>query len=150
MVPVRRATESDLASIEALLRASGLPTEGVALSLPHFVVADAASGIVGCGGIEFHGRHALVRSIAVVEHARRAGVGRMLVARLLAECRARAVRSIGLLTTTAEDYFAGQGFVRIAREDVPEPLLASSQFQGVCPGSAVAMLMVCDDRIGLG
>ncbi|MCA8423267.1 arsenic resistance N-acetyltransferase ArsN2 [Burkholderia seminalis] len=150
MVPVRQATESDLASIEALLRASGLPTEGVALSLPHFVVADAASGIVGCGGIEFHGRHALVRSIAVVEHARRAGVGRMLVARLLAECRARAVRSIGLLTTTAEDYFAGQGFVRIVREDVPEPLLASSQFQGVCPGSAVAMLMVCDDRIGLG
>lgn len=150
MVPVRQATESDLASIEALLRASGLPTAGVALSLPHFVVADAASGIVGCGGIEFHGRHALVRSIAVVEHARRAGVGRMLVARLLAECRARAVRSIGLLTTTAEDYFAGHGFVRIAREDVPEPLLASSQFQGVCPGSAVAMLMVCDDRIGLG
>lgn len=147
MVPVRQATESDLASIEALLRASGLPTEGVVLCLPHFVVADAASGIVGCGGIEFHGRHALVRSIAVVEHARRAGVGRMLVARLLAQCRARAVRSIGLLTTTAEDYFAGHGFVRIARKDVPEPLLASSQFQGVCPGSAVAMLMVCDGKI---
>ncbi|MCA7949426.1 arsenic resistance N-acetyltransferase ArsN2 [Burkholderia seminalis] len=147
MVPVRQATESDLASIEARLRASGLPTEGVALSLPHFVVADAASGIVGCGGIEFHGRHALVRSIAVVEHARRAGVGRMLVARLLAQCRARTVRSIGLLTTTAEDYFAGHGFVRIARKDVPEPLLASSQFQGACPGSAVAMLMVCDGKI---
>ncbi|WP_230205832.1 GNAT family N-acetyltransferase [Burkholderia cenocepacia] len=74
-----------------------------------------------------------MRSIAVNEHVRRAGVGRMLVARLLEQCRARAVRSVGLLTTTAEDYFAGQGFVRVAREDVPEPLLASSQFQGVCP-----------------
>ncbi|CAB5154188.1 arsenic resistance N-acetyltransferase ArsN2 [Burkholderia cenocepacia] len=149
MAHIRQATESDLASIEALLRASGLPTEGVALYLPHFVVADAASGIVGCGGIEFHGRHALVRSIAVVEHARRAGLGQMLVARLLAECRARAIQSVGLLTTTAEDYFADQGFVRIVREAVPQPLLASSQFQGVCPGSAVAMLLVCDDKIRL-
>jgi amino-acid N-acetyltransferase len=149
MTHIRQAIESDLTSIEALLRASGLPTEGVAVYLPHFVVADAASGIVGCGGIEFHGCHALIRSIAVVEHARRAGVGRMLVARLLAACRERAVRSVGLLTTTAEDYFAGQGFVRIAREDVPAPLLASSQFQGVCPGSAVAMLMTCDGKIRL-
>ncbi|MCA8106823.1 arsenic resistance N-acetyltransferase ArsN2 [Burkholderia sp. AU36459] len=150
MVFLRQATESDLTAIDALLRASGLPTAGVAVHLPHFVVADAAAGIVGCGGIELHGRHALIRSIAVVEHARRAGVGRMLVARLLAECRARAVQSVALLTTTAEDYLVTQGFVRIAREAVPAPLLASSQFQGVCPGSAVAMLMICDAKIGRG
>ncbi|MGU2445146.1 arsenic resistance N-acetyltransferase ArsN2 [Burkholderia cenocepacia] len=149
MALLRQATESDLTSIEALLRASGLPTAGVAVHLPHFVVAGGVSGIVGCGGIEFHGRHALIRSIAVVEHARRAGVGRLLVTRLLAQCRAHAVQSVGLLTTTAEDYFVRQGFVRIAREAVPEPLLASSQFQGVCPRSAVAMLMVCDDKIRL-
>ncbi|WP_249205763.1 GNAT family N-acetyltransferase [Burkholderia cenocepacia] len=111
MALLRQATESDLTSIEALLRASGLPTAGVAVHLPHFVVAGGVSGIVGCGGIEFHGRHALIRSITVVEHARRAGVGRLLVTRLLAQCRAHAVQSVGLLTTTAEDYFVRQGFV---------------------------------------
>ncbi|WP_230205837.1 hypothetical protein [Burkholderia cenocepacia] len=41
MAHIRQATESDLASVEALLRVSCLPTEGVALHLPHFVVADA-------------------------------------------------------------------------------------------------------------
>lgn len=32
--------------------------------------------------------------------------------------------------------------MRVARNDVPHLLLASSQFQGVCPGSATVMLKV--------
>nr|WP_230957362.1 GNAT family N-acetyltransferase [Burkholderia territorii] len=100
-------------------------------------------GVSGCGGLEYHGDFALVRSIAVAPAARGHGVGRAIVARLIATCRARQVHSIGLLTTTAEDYFAGFGFVRVARDDVPRPLLASSQFQRVCPDTATAMLLAC-------
>ncbi|KVG39711.1 GCN5 family acetyltransferase [Burkholderia ubonensis] len=139
----RSAAVSDLVSIEALLRASGLPTAGVAEHLTNFIVATDAENVVGCGGLEYHGDFALIRSIAVASEAKGNGLGKSIISRLLAECRARSVRSIGLLTTTAEDYFAGLGFVVIARKDVPGPLLASSQFQGVCPDAATTMLMDC-------
>ncbi|WP_260436028.1 arsenic resistance N-acetyltransferase ArsN2 [Burkholderia sp. Bp9143] len=134
---------ADLAAIEALLRASNLPVAGVAEHLGNFIVLADPPDVTGCGGIEYYEDFALIRSIAVASHAQGNGLGRAIVARLIAACRARAVRSIGLLTTTAEDYFTGFGFVPVAREDVPRPLLASSQFQGVCPDAATAMLLAC-------
>ncbi|KWK67544.1 arsenic resistance N-acetyltransferase ArsN2 [Burkholderia stagnalis] len=137
----RSAVVSDLASIEELLRINGLPTEGVAEHMTNFVVAEELSAVVGCGGIEYYDNFALIRSVAVAEHARDSGLGKSIVSHLLTACRAHAVQSVCLLTTTAEEYFAGLGFVRVARHEVPHSLLASSQFQGVCPGSATAMLM---------
>ena len=141
---LRSAGLSDLASIEALLRVSDLPTAGVEEHLGNFIVAVEHSAVVACGGVEYHGKYALIRSVAVAEHARGSGLGKAIVSRLLTECRSRAVQSAALLTTTAERYFAEHGFVRVARDEAPYPLLASSQFQGVCPGSAIVMLKVLE------
>jgi amino-acid N-acetyltransferase len=137
---LRSATASDLATIEALLAASDLPTIGVAEHLTNFVVGVKSSVTIACGGAEYYADFALMRSIAVAKDARGVGLGKTIVAHLLATCRMRAVRSVVLLTTTAEHYFAGQGFAPVAREEVPLPLLASSQFRGVCPASATTML----------
>ncbi|UVE69726.1 arsenic resistance N-acetyltransferase ArsN2 [Burkholderia pyrrocinia] len=141
---LRAAVVSDLASIEALLRASDLPVAGVAEHLPNFMVAVDTQGIVACGGIEYHGNFALIRSIAVAAQARGGGLGKTIVSRLLAACPSRAVEAVALRTTTAERYFARQGFVRIALSDVPGPLLSSGQFAGVCPASATVMLKVIE------
>ncbi|WP_233860316.1 arsenic resistance N-acetyltransferase ArsN2 [Paraburkholderia sp. HD33-4] len=139
---LRSATASDLAPIEALLAANDLPTVGVAEHLTNFVVGVKSSVINACGGVEYYADYALIRSIVVAGDARGVGLGKAIVAHLLAACRLRAVRSVVLLTTTAEHYFAGQGFAPVAREEVPLPLLASSQFLGVCPASATTMLKV--------
>ncbi|HGL6719986.1 arsenic resistance N-acetyltransferase ArsN2 [Burkholderia contaminans] len=139
---IRPATVDDLSSIETLLRQCGLPVVGVGDHLQNFVVAIEDSMMCGCGGIEHYGEAALMRSVAVAEHARDSGLGQTIVSRLVTECHSRKVRSLVLLTTTAEDYFARQGFVSVARDDVPPTVLASSQFRGVCPGSAVSMLRV--------
>ncbi|WGY70482.1 GNAT family N-acetyltransferase [Burkholderia cepacia] len=138
---LRAAAVSNLTSIEALLRASDLPVAGVADHLPNFIVAVDADGMTACGGIEYHGNFALIRSIAVAEGARGNGLGKAVVSRLLDACRGRAVEAIVLRTTTAETYFARLGFVRIALGDVPGPLLSSGQFAGVCPASATVMLL---------
>ncbi|WP_423379488.1 arsenic resistance N-acetyltransferase ArsN2 [Burkholderia sp. LMG 32019] len=143
---LRSAALSDLVSIETLLHASGLPTAGVAEHLPNFIVATDAENVVGCGGLEYHGDFALIRSIAVASEAKGNGLGKSIVSRLLTECETHIVQSVVLLTTTAEGYFTNLGFERVAREQVPRPLFASSQFQGVCPGSATAMLKVLDTR----
>ncbi|RBL67738.1 GNAT family N-acetyltransferase [Pseudomonas sp. MWU13-2625] len=137
---IRPATVDDLGSIEVLLRQCSLPVVGVSDHLQNFVVAMEGSTMCGCGGLEHYGDTALLRSIAVAEHARDSGLGQRIVSRLVAACHSLQVRSLVLLTTTAEHYFVRQGFVRVAREDVPPLVLASSQFQGVCPGSAVSMV----------
>ncbi|MDN7874947.1 arsenic resistance N-acetyltransferase ArsN2 [Burkholderia aenigmatica] len=139
---IRPATVDDLASIEALLHQCGLPVIGVSDHLQNFVVAMDGSTMCGCGGIERYDDAALLRSIAVAEHARDAGLGQRIVSRLVAACHLLQVQSLVLLTTTAEDYFARLGFVCVARDDVPHLVRTSSQFQGVCPGSAVSMLWV--------
>lgn len=139
---LRSAVASDLPAIQALLEAEDLPTIGVAEHLAEFVVGKESSGIIACGGVEYYADLALLRSIVVARNARGAGLGKTIVDHLLAECRTRGIRSVALLTTTAEHYFAGHGFAAVARDEVPQPLLASSQFRGVCPESAVSMLKV--------
>lgn len=139
---LRSAVASDLAAIEALLEANNLPTDGVAAHLTDFVVGVGPRGTAACGGVEYYADFALMRSIAVARGARGAGLGKAIVAYLLAECRTRAIQSVALLTTTAEHYFVDQGFVPVARDEVPRPLLASGQFRGLCPASAITMLKV--------
>jgi amino-acid N-acetyltransferase len=43
------------------------------------------------------------------------------------------------LTETADKYFNKKGYRAIAREQVPEQIKASSEFNHVCPVSAVVM-----------
>lgn len=138
----RSAVATDLAAIEALLDANELPTVGVAEHLTNFIVGVGPSGTIACGGVEYYAEFALMRSIAVARDARGFGLGEAIIAHLLAACRTRAVRSVVLLTTTAEHYFADQGFAPVARNEVPPALLASNQFRGVCPASATTMLKV--------
>ncbi|WP_249744656.1 arsenic resistance N-acetyltransferase ArsN2 [Burkholderia pyrrocinia] len=143
---LRAAAVSDLVSIEVLLRACDLPVAGVVDHLPNFIVAADTGRIIACGGIEYHGDFALIRSIAVATQARGSGFGKAIVSRLLAACRSRSIEAVALRTTTAEDYFARQDFVRVQPGDVPRPLLSSGQFAGVCPASAIVMLKVLCPR----
>ncbi|MBY4672425.1 Amino-acid acetyltransferase [Burkholderia multivorans] len=137
---IRPATVDDLASIERLLLQCDLPIIGVSDHLHNFVVATDGSTMCGCGGVEHYGEAALLRSIAVAGPVRGSGLGQTIISRLITGCRAMSVRSMVLLTTTAEGYFERHGFERVARDQVPASVLESTQFQGICPNSATAML----------
>ena len=62
-----------------------------------------------------------------------------MVGLLLHEARRRGIAQLFLLTTTAADYFPRFGFTRMPREQVPQALQASAEFNGACPTSAVFM-----------
>ncbi|HVX38119.1 MAG TPA: arsenic resistance N-acetyltransferase ArsN2 [Gemmatimonadaceae bacterium] len=136
---VRAARPSDLAAIEALLTASDLPLDGVREALPTFVVAQSDGEIVGVAGLEVCCDNALLRSVAVADAWRSRGVGRALVTRAIADADARGLHALYLLTTTAEQYFPSFGFREVARDDVPEDVRATKEFQGACPASATVM-----------
>jgi amino-acid N-acetyltransferase len=141
---LRSATSADLERIERLLTASGLPLDGVAEALPGFVVAQHGDAIVGVAGLEVCCDNALLRSVAVADGWRSRGLGRALVTRVIADAEARGIRALYLLTTTADRYFPNFGFRTIARDDVPEDIRATREFQGACPASAIAMCRSCE------
>jgi amino-acid N-acetyltransferase len=123
----------------ALLEAAALPVAGVAPPLADFFVADGGGRIVGAIGLEAYGPDALLRSAVVEPAARGSGIGAALVERVLGHAGERGVRSVYLLTTTADRYFPRFGFEPIARDAVSEEVKASLEFREACPASAVAM-----------
>jgi amino-acid N-acetyltransferase len=136
---IRQATDADLPAIERLLTESALPLEGVRDALKDFVVAESHGRIVGVAGLEICSDSALLRSVAVSPDWRGRSVGRALVTRAIADAEARGVRGLYLLTTTAEDYFPSFGFAKIARENIPADVRATTEFTTTCSASATAM-----------
>lgn len=140
-VTIRPATDSDLSSIAALLKASDLPIDGVMDALRGFLVAEANHRIVGVVGMEYRGGFGLLRSTAVDAAWRGQRIARQLVERIIAEAESRGIRALYLLTTTAEHYFPSFGFTTVSRDAVPEPIRQTGEFLGACPASAVAMTL---------
>jgi N-acetylglutamate synthase-like GNAT family acetyltransferase/SAM-dependent methyltransferase len=137
---VRRAVPRDRSEVEALLKASGLVEDGLALAFPQgYVIAESGGRVAGVAGIERHGRHALLRSVAVAEPLRGKGVGEVLVHDRLAAAEAEGATDVWLLTTTADRWFPRFGFTRVPREAIPAPLQQSAEVSHACPASAAVL-----------
>ncbi len=132
------ATEGDLPAIEALLAEASLPTD-VAPHLGDFLVARHQGKVVGCAGMEARSRDALFRSLAVSSVFRGAGVGRRLYEALVENARGKGVDRAYRLITTIAPLAESWGFRRIDRDKVPAATRGTTQFQGGCCASAVAM-----------
>ncbi len=139
---VRPATPADLPALAALLAAAKLPVDGVAEHLDTFVVADDGAGVVASAGLEVYDRDALLRSVAVTPARRGAGLGHTMIEAAIDLARARGTDTVTLLTTTAAGYFTRFGFGPIDHASAPAAVRRSTQFNGLCPASAVAMQLI--------
>ena len=137
-VAIGAAREDELPAIEALLAEAGLPAD-VAPHLGDVLVARREGKAVGCVGMEVRGADALFRSLAVSTAYRGAGLGRRLYEGLAGRARAKGVERAYLLTTTIVPLAESWGFQHIDRDQVPATIRETTQFQGGCCTSAVAM-----------
>lgn len=133
------ASGGDLDGIKRLLIGSLLPSRDVGRSNQRFIVASDGGRLIGCAGLQVAGQDGLVRSMAVHWTRRNAGLGSRLHRRLLFEAALAGVRTLYVVTTTAEDFFAGHGFERIAASAVPPELQASEEFTAFVPGGSTVM-----------
>jgi amino-acid N-acetyltransferase len=126
--------------VVALLELCDLPSDDLTDDhMRHFLYAglrDVPSGVVG---VELCGKHALLRSLAVRENERGRGLGIRLVQRAERYARARGTKTIYLLTTTAERFFARRGYASASRDDAPEGIRNTREFAHLCPASSVFM-----------
>ena len=142
-VRLRRATPADTEPVARLLTEQALTRAGLPEWIRCFWVAEDQGAIVGVAGLEIYGTAALLRSVAVDQAWRGTGLGRLLTEHALDDAKSAGAGDVYLLTTTAEHYFPRIGFACVARESVPDALLASEEFRGACPASAVVMRCPC-------
>lgn len=136
---IARARADDLAEVQALLRACALPDDVEAFFPDGYVIARQAGALVGCAGLERHGRAGLLRSVATAPALRGGGLARALIEERLRAARALGLDAVYLLTTSAAAYFERLGFAKAERGAAPEAVRASGQFQGGCCASAACL-----------
>jgi N-acetylglutamate synthase-like GNAT family acetyltransferase len=131
----------DEVALAVLLQACELSTEDITPEmLEHFLTAHVGKVLVGCAGVDVMGEAGLLRSVAVDEAHRGTGLGKELVAAVEELAKKEGVRELYLLTTTAEDFFAGLGYREIPRDQSPADIAATEQFASLCPSSSSFMV----------
>lgn len=147
-ISLRPSTSADDPGLRSFLEAAGLPAADVETGRQEYLLAEEDGRLVGTIGLEFVGQDALVRSLAVAPGRRGQGLAGRLDDAALALARSRRIRTLYLLTTTAEAYAARRGYERIPRDEVPPAVLALPQFKALCPSTAVCMRRPLEHRVG--
>jgi len=138
-ISIAPAAGGDFEAIPRLLTSALLPSRDVGLPGQRFIVASEASRILGCAGLQVAGEDGLVRSMTVHWTRRNAGLGSRLLDRLLLEAVLVGVRTLYVVTTTAEDFFARHGFRKIPADEVPAELRSSEEFTAFVAGGSAVM-----------
>lgn len=127
-------------AVKRLLHEAELPSSDLTEAhLQNFLGWGADDALDGVVGLELYQPVALLRSLAVASRSRGRGVGSKLLAEAERYARAREVKEIYLLTTTAERFFARSGYERVLREAAPQAIRETQEFSSLCPVSAVVM-----------
>jgi len=139
--PVKIRGRPPRSTAVALLQAQGLPVSDIADEhLEHFFFVGSDASPTGLVGLELYGADALLRSLVVGENARGQGLGSALIDHAEQYAASNNVRSIYLLTTTAETFFKRLGYGRIDRSQAPSAIKQTPEFAGLCPASSAFMV----------
>ena len=123
---IRKATMRDIPPILDLI--NGYAAKGIMLARTEFEMSEAIrdftvvtenNELLGCGALHFYSPTvAEIRSLAVAEHAKVRGVGRKVVAALIAEAQEFELDAVFAFTYVAE-FFAKVGFHVVERGALP-------------------------------
>lgn len=127
------------AVLVSMLKAAQLPVDDL---------NDASISLYGCiddgfvcGGVGLQalGDIALLRSLVIAPDHRGRGLGGALAAFAKSEAMAQKFDALYLLTDTAEQFFAQQGYTHLSRKMAPLAIRQTAQFSALCPDSAQLM-----------
>lgn len=139
-VVMRALVPSDLEAVCRVLEAAKLSSGDLhAAQLEHFRGIYEGDVLVAVGGIEPHGRDALLRSVVTTPEARGRGLAGQIVGELEAYARRIGIELICLLTETAEGYFEQSGYEVCRRDQAPATIRGTQQFSELCPDDATFM-----------
>jgi amino-acid N-acetyltransferase len=121
----------------SVLSAAGLPTADLTeRHCQDFFYLGPTQAPTGLVGLEIFDDVALLRSLVVAGSSRGSGEGTRLLAHAEEAARARGVKRVYLLTTTAEGFFLKRGYQYASRDSAPVAIRATPEFSGICPASS--------------
>ena len=127
--------------VKRLLKASQLNSSDLTPEhLRHFFGLGTIEEPEGIVGLEVFNTVALLRSLAVVSSRRGAGLGSKLLAYAEDYARNLGIKSLYLLTNTAEAFFKHRGYKPTGRDDAPSAIRETKEFSVICPVSSVLMV----------
>lgn len=134
------AAAQDEHKIKRLLALSDLHHQDIGSShLKHFLLAWNEADLIGVIGLEITDQYALLRSLAVSADYRNKGIGSWLVGEIENHATSLKLKTLYLLTMTAESFFAKHGYQRTSRESTPDSIQNTAEFANICPASAACM-----------
>jgi amino-acid N-acetyltransferase len=139
-IALTQAHAHDLGPIHTLLASASLPYEDVTEELLQDFLVVRSESLIGVVGFERYQDVALLRSLAVAKEFGGRGLGQKLVAAAEKRAAEKQVKSLFLLTTTADRFFERLGYRRVPRDEAPPTIRNSNQFASLCPASAVLMV----------
>jgi amino-acid N-acetyltransferase len=127
--------------VVTLLEAEGLPASDLTEAhLEHFFFIGSDGAPSALVGLEIYGDAALLRPLVVSASARIQGLGAALVLHAEEYAAAHRVRSLYLLTTTAQAYFEHRGYRRNDRSEAPPSIQSTREYSSLCPSSSTFMI----------
>ncbi len=138
-ITISKADKKDFNSICKLLAEENLPTTDLNPLLENFFVTIENNETAGVIGMDRYGNKGLLRSAIVKAAYRNTGIATALINQLFVHAKEQGVETLCLITNTAGKYFEKKGFEKITRNEVPETVLQSKEFNGLCPESSVIM-----------
>ncbi len=139
-IEFRAGTDSDLPNTRILLRENELPFQDLEKSAVDFIVATYEGKVIGCIGLEKKEDDGLLRSFAVSKHFKNRGIGKELFNTLIKKSKPDGIKTLHLLTTTAEPYFEKKGFLTDDRNNAPDRIKQTVEFSEICPSSSTYMV----------
>ena len=113
--------------------------------IKNFMIARGKNGsIIGVVGVEIYQESGLLRSLVVHPSYRGSGLGSLLTRKIESFAWHNGVKTLYLLTMTAADFFPKIGYEVTQRDNVPESIRKTEEFNNVCPVSAVCLFKVLD------
>jgi len=138
---IRQAAENEYRAIAHLLASNHLPTADIHEKNITLFVGLIDEKVVATIGVETYGNEALLRSLCVKDGFKNQKLGEKMLAYLLSFCTHENIQTVYLLTTTAEHYFVRHGFETITRDETPQSIQHTREFQSICPSSAIIMAL---------
>jgi len=129
-----------MSAVEALLRANDLPVADLsALQSSDFLFCGQSEKPIGIIGMQNLGSVGLLRSLVVSDVGRNKGCGTALVEALESKSKQAGISDLYLLTETAERFFANLNYIKISRENTPQVIKNTREFDGLCSDDATVM-----------
>ena len=138
-IKINKADPEAYATVLALLKAAGLPTEDISKDLENFWIAETAGNAIGVIGMDLYAPYGLLRSMTVLPEYRNKGIASRLVDQVEQLAKKLDLSELYLITNTAESYFSKKGFQLIMKAELPASVASSEEMNGLCPASSVIM-----------